>query len=144
MTNIVSRLTSAGDQQLQFFESDEYRVVGRPPTPPAEPAEVYRVLAAIQAQLPRWQTLSIDSNPRLRVPGLTFKPDLSVMYRGRAGVIAIDGGSHDGRYCADRSRDRLLEDAGIAFVDRLSAEDANVASESETFVNRFLGRLCRS
>lgn len=141
MSRLAPQQTSAVERQQHLFEADDYKVVGRLLAPPAEPAEVYRVLADIQAQLPLWQSLSIASNPALRVPGRTFKPDLLVLYGGRNAVIEIDGGSHYRRYCADRSRDRMLEDAGVAFVDRLSAEEACDRHEAERFVNRFLVRL---
>jgi hypothetical protein len=106
-----------------------------------EEIAVYRALAHLQAELPRGQSVLISGNPFVRVPGHTLKTDLLVVHRGRAGVIEIDGASHYGRLCADRSRDRLLEDAGIAYVDRLSAEEASNRRETEVFVRRFLARL---
>jgi hypothetical protein len=85
--------------------------------------------------------LLILPNPGARRHGQTIEPDFAVAYRGRIGVIEVDGCSHRGRRAADRSRDRLLEDAGIAYVDRVTAEDVKDADSAWNFVVRFLKRL---
>jgi hypothetical protein len=56
-------------------------------------------------------------------------------------VIEIDDPTHYGRRCADRSRDRLLDDAGIALVDRIRVEEAADRRETDALVARHLRRL---
>jgi len=62
-----------------------------------------------------------------------------------AGVVdtnlEVDGATHAARAAADRSRDRRLEDAGIADVDHLDAESASDPAEAAQFVDRFVERL---
>jgi hypothetical protein len=105
-----------------------------------EELAMYRAFLALQEQMPRHHSLLI-TRAGVRVPGHTFYPDLLVVHDGRAGVIEIDGATHHGRAAADRSRDRLLEDAGIRYVDRLDAESASDPKERDLFVERFLARL---
>jgi hypothetical protein len=106
-----------------------------------EELAVYQALITEQLQLPCHRSLLVAANPRVRVLGRPLFPDLLVVHSGRAGVIEIDGASHYGRCAADRSRDRLLEDAGIAYIDHLDAESATQSSEVSLFVRRFLERL---
>jgi hypothetical protein len=107
-----------------------------------EPEEmsVYRALLSLQDRLPARANLLV-ARAVVRVPGKNFKPDLLVVYHGRAGVIEVDGASHYARAAADRSRDRLLEDAGIAYIDHLDAESARDEKECQIFVERFINRL---
>ena len=74
----------------------------------AEEIAPYRVLARVQAELRGGQSVLFSGNPLVRVPGHTWKPDLLVVHRGRAGIIDVDGASHYARLCADRSRDLSL------------------------------------
>ncbi|MFD5164182.1 hypothetical protein ACFWMJ_40115 [Streptomyces hawaiiensis] len=84
---------------------------------------VYRALKYLQEkELPSEETISIFPLPNGRGPGHTWEPDLLVTYRGRAGVLEIDGPNHRVRRAMDTSRDHLLRDAGIAYVDRIAVE----------------------
>lgn len=105
-----------------------------------EELTMYRALVALQEQMPSRHSLLI-ARAVVRVPGRTFKPDLLVVHKARAGVMEVDGSSHYGRAAADRSRDRLLEDAGVYYVDHLDAESASDSKECELFVERFIERL---
>lgn len=72
-----------------------------------------------------------------------LRPDFLICYAGRAGIIEVDGPRHNGRLSQDRSRDRLFEDAGIAYIDHLDAEATSDPPEIAAIVNRFLRRLAR-
>ncbi|WP_171074264.1 hypothetical protein [Nonomuraea basaltis] len=61
--------------------------------------------------------------PGVRVSQHTFEPDVLVALKGRAGVIEIDGPQHSKRYAFDKSKDHLLENAGIALVSRIVPEE---------------------
>jgi hypothetical protein len=102
---------------------------------------MYRALKRAQGAMPSEDAMSIVPNPALRLPGRTVEPDFLVIYRGRCGVIEVDGATHSGKHAADRSRDRLLEDAGIARIDRIDVQDAQRPDEADRFVRRFLRRL---
>jgi hypothetical protein len=105
-------------------------------------AQVYRALKRLQeADLPGAQTIGIFPLPGVRVPGHTWEPDLLVTYRGRAGVLEIDGPHHNGRRAFDLTRDHLLHDAGIALVDRIPVEALADRGELERVLRRFLGLL---
>jgi len=86
-------------------------------------------------------TLAIFPNAAVRVNGRTFEVDFSIVFRGRTGVVEVDGTSHSRKFASDRSRDRLLEDAGIARVDHIDIQDAERPEEADKFVERFLARL---
>ncbi|RPF33415.1 hypothetical protein [Streptomyces sp. TLI_185] len=102
---------------------------------------VYQVLKEHQARLPENETIGIMPLGALRVPGHTFEPDFLITYRGRVGVIEVDGPHHKGRASADRSRDRLFKHAGVRDVDRLCVEDSTTKEEVEKFVTDFLKHL---
>ncbi|MFD4119151.1 hypothetical protein ACFWSJ_37630 [Streptomyces niveus] len=103
---------------------------------------VYQALKHLQEkELPAEETISIFPLPNGRVPGHTWEPDLLVAYRGRAGVLEIDGPHHRTRRAVDTSRDHLLRDAGIAFVDRITVEAVDSPQELMTSLKRFLRRL---
>jgi very-short-patch-repair endonuclease len=101
----------------------------------------YRELRRIQEQFPDWKNLTIVPLAGVRVPGHTWEVDFLVCYQGRSGVLEIDGGSHHGRWAADRSRYRVLEDSGIAYVDNLATEDVANPRELRRFLQRYLHRL---
>lgn len=105
-----------------------------------EELSMYRALVSHQAAMAPRKSLLV-ARAVVRVPGHTFKPDFIVVHKNRAGVIEVDGASHSGRAAADRSRDRLLEDAGICYVDHLDAESASDPNECVLFVERFVERL---
>ncbi|MGW9494829.1 hypothetical protein ACWG5P_10630 [Streptomyces prasinus] len=102
---------------------------------------VYLVLKEHQARLPHNDSIGIMPLGALRVPGHTFEPDFLITFRGRVGVIEVDGPHHKGRASADRSRDRLFKHAGVRDVDRLCVEDSTTKEEVEKFVIDFLKHL---
>lgn len=102
---------------------------------------VYRALRQIQGELPSDETLTIYPLAGCRVPGHTWEPDFLVTYKGRAGVLEVDGPHHNGRRAMDTTREHLLMDAGIAFVDRIPVEVVNDSAELMAVLRRFLKRL---
>lgn len=104
---------------------------------------VYRALRSAANGLPEFKGLAIFPNATGRIGSHTWEVDFVVAHHGRCGAIEVDGGRHHGRWLADRSRDRLLEDAGIHYVDRIDAADALDSSEVDAFIRRFLDRLRR-
>jgi very-short-patch-repair endonuclease len=56
-------------------------------------------------------------------------------------VIEVDGPGHRGKWANDRSRDQLLEDAGIAYVLRIAVEDTENPMALNALIDRLLGRL---
>jgi hypothetical protein len=105
---------------------------------------VYAVLRAKQQELAPNDTIGIFplSNGKVDNAG-TVEPDLLVTYRGRAGVIEVDGPHHTSalRRADDQSRERRLRNAGIAHVDRIDVRDTTERAEVEQFVETFLRRL---
>ncbi len=93
--------------------------------------------------MPEFDSIAISPLAMLRVRGRSFEVDFLVTHQGRCGVIEVDGTVHRGKWADDRSRDRLLEDAGIAYIDRIDVSDVHQPTELATFVRRFLGRLAR-
>lgn len=104
---------------------------------------LYNAFKARQSVLPRETTLTIVPNPAVRVPGKTWEPDFLIAYGGRAGIVEVDGTSHNKRYANDKSRDEILEDSGFALVMRLDVKDAEDPRQVEAFVDRFLRRLAQ-
>ncbi len=103
---------------------------------------VYRALKQIQEKdYSADETIAIFPLPGGRVPGHTWEPDVLVTYRGRTGVLEIDGPHHNNRRALDNSRDHLLRDAGIAFVDRVTVEALDDPNELYAVLRRFLRRL---
>lgn len=107
---------------------------------PSEVA-VYKALLAAADDLPEYRGLGVFPNATGRVGAHTWEVDFLVTHGGRCGAIEVDGEHHRGRWLADRSRDRLLEDVGVHYVDRIDAQDALIDSEVTVFVRRFLDRL---
>lgn len=106
---------------------------------------VYRALKHLQEkELPPEETISIFPLPFGRVPGRTCEPDVVVTYKGRAGVLEIDGPHHRVRRAVDTSRDHLFRDAGFAFVDRITVEAVDDPEELMASLKRFLRRLRES
>lgn len=102
----------------------------------------YRALKQIQEKdFPRDETIGIYPLPLGRVPGHTWEPDILVTYKGRAGILEIDGPTHNGRRALDRTRDHVLLDAGAAFVDRVPVEALTDQAELTATLKRFLRRL---
>lgn len=104
---------------------------------------VYQALARKQKSLPSETTIAIMPGPGARVPGRTFWPDFIVTYRGRVGMIEVDGPHHHQRAAADHSRDSFFTDAGVAYVERVVVEDTIDPTVLDLFVERFLQRLTR-
>lgn len=103
---------------------------------------VYRALRLLQEkELPAEETIAIFPLANGRVSGHTWEPDLIVTYKGRAGVLEIDGPHHRGRGAVDTTRDHLLRDAGFAFVDRLPVEVIESPTDLKASLHRFLRRL---
>jgi very-short-patch-repair endonuclease len=84
---------------------------------------------------------SVVPNTLIALPGHTWEVDFLIGYRGRVGVIEVDGPTHRRKWASDRSRDRLLEDAGIAYIDRIAVEDTDDEAQVDQFVGRFVRRL---
>ncbi|WP_158678610.1 hypothetical protein [Streptomyces sulphureus] len=103
--------------------------------------KVYQVLRERQSSLPDNETIGIIPLAGTRVLGHTFEPDLMVTYRGRVGVIEIDGPHHKGRRSDDAGRERLLRNAGIRHIDRIDVADSTQKAEVEKFVTDFLKHL---
>jgi hypothetical protein len=106
-----------------------------------EENKVYTVLREVQESLPDNDTLLIAPLPGVRIPDHTYWPDFLIAYKGRAGVIEVDGPHHHGRRVADASRERLLRNAGIRHIDRIAVEDLATKPGGEKFVRDFLARL---
>ncbi|WP_379521131.1 hypothetical protein [Nonomuraea insulae] len=103
---------------------------------------VYRALKKIQeTELPSDDTIGILPLPGGRVLGRTWEPDVVVTYRGRAGVLEIDGPHHNGRRALDTTREHLLRDVGVAFVDRIPVEVVSNPTELWASLLRFIKRL---
>lgn len=102
---------------------------------------VYRILKERQAALPDNDTIGIVPLGAMRVRDFTFEPDLLITYRGRVGIIEIDGPHHKGRASDDKSRDRLLRKAGVWHIDRLDVRDSAQKVQAEKFVTDFLAYL---
>lgn len=119
----------------------DWVTVGRLRFRSAPEAQVYRALRRAQERLPGRETITIVPNCGARVLRHTWEPDFLVAYRGRVGVIEVDGPHHAGRSAADKSRDRTYEDCGVAYVDRWVVEDTIGDEDLDMLVERFLRRL---
>ena len=107
----------------------------------AEEQRVYEVAKEVQAELSATETILVAPNPGVRVRGNTFTPDLLITYRGRVGIIEVDGPHHRKRYANDRSRDELFRDAGVAEVYRIPVEETTTSEQIREHLDRFLKRL---
>ncbi|MGV9849950.1 hypothetical protein ACWDWU_14425 [Streptomyces sp. NPDC003442] len=106
---------------------------------------VYRALKNRQENvLPRQETVSIFPLPNGRIVRRTLEPDFLVTYKGRAGILEIDGPHHNARRALDTTRDHLLHDSGIAYVDRVPVEALDSPAELEQVIDRFLRRLAET
>jgi hypothetical protein len=104
-------------------------------------AAVYRELKRVQERLPETETLTIVPNCACRVLRHTWEPDFVVAYKGRVGVIEVDGASHQGRREADKSKERIYENGGFAYVDRFDVRECENTSAVPVLVARFLSKL---
>lgn len=105
---------------------------------------VYRALKGIQGSMPTDETIGIFPLAGGRLPGKTWEPDVLVTYKGRAGVLEVDGPHHNTRRAMDISRDHMWRDAGVAFVDRIPVEALSDKTELDASLRRFLKRLSES
>lgn len=104
--------------------------------------QVYRALKRRQENtLPAGETIGIYPLSRGRVRGATREPDLIVTYRGRAGIIEVDGPHHNVRRANDMTRDELFRDAGAAETFRIPVEALQNPDELEGHIDRVLRRL---
>lgn len=101
---------------------------------------VYRALKKEQEARPQDDTFTIVPNCAARVPHRTWEPDFLILFHGRCAVIEVDGGSHRGKYLNDKSRDEILQDAGVTLVRRIDTNDVQ-PSELPHLINRVLDRL---
>ncbi|WP_146044296.1 hypothetical protein [Amycolatopsis sp. BJA-103] len=123
------------EQAPRWFEDGLYF------TNPGE-LQVYRKLKSLQEDFfPAGDTIAIFPLPRGRILGHTREPDFVVTYKGRTGVLEIDGPHHNVRRSHDTSSDHLYRDAGISFVDRVSVEALADPAELEEVLKRFLKRI---
>ncbi|KQS68901.1 hypothetical protein [Modestobacter sp. Leaf380] len=106
-----------------------------------EEHRVYAVLRDIQRDLTPGDTILIAPLPGARTRDMTLTPDFLIAYRGRVGVIEVDGPKHHGRFGADAQRDRLLQNAGVRLVAHILVEDLRSRESVETLVRDFLRRL---
>ncbi|MFI5727100.1 hypothetical protein [Streptomyces cyaneofuscatus] len=106
---------------------------------------LYQVPKARQAAMPDNETIGIMPLGKMRLLGSTREPDFLITYKGRAGVIEVDGPHHEGprRASNDHSRDNLMLNAGVEWVRRLDVRDVHTKAEVEKFVDNFLARLAR-
>lgn len=102
---------------------------------------VYDGLLRTQARSSSGDTITIVPNPSVRVKGHTWEPDFLVAFGGKCGLIEVDGASHSNRWAADKSKDSIYEDCGIAYIARIPVEDTNDPGAVDLFVDRFLKRL---
>jgi hypothetical protein len=105
---------------------------------------VYTVLKERQAALPDNDTIGILPLPRMKVlkPG-PVEPDFLITYRGRVGIIEVDGIYHRGPRSRsdDNSRERLIRNAGVRQIDRIDVQDTTTKEDVEKFVIDFLKHL---
>jgi hypothetical protein len=105
---------------------------------------VYRALKLLQETLPGESTIGIFPLAGGRIPGHTWEPDVLVTYKNRAGVLEIDGPVHNARRAMDITRDHLLRDAGVAFVDRIAVETLADPKELGAALTRFIRRVAEA
>ncbi|MFI5966189.1 hypothetical protein ACIA8J_29005 [Streptomyces asoensis] len=106
---------------------------------------VYRLLKHRQENvLPPEETIAIFPLPNGRIARRTWEPDFLVTYKGRAGDLEIDGPHHNARRALDVTREHLMRDSGIAYIDRVPVEALEDRAELERVIDRFLRRLAES
>jgi hypothetical protein len=106
---------------------------------------VYRLLKQRQESvLAPEETIAIFPLPNGRIAQRTWEPDFLVTYKGRAGILEIDGPHHNARRALDLTREHLMHDSGIAYVDRVPVEALENKEELERVVDRFLRRLAEA
>jgi hypothetical protein len=103
---------------------------------------VYRAFKRARDAMPDDDTIAIAPNPGLVIRNIkTSEPDLLIAFRGRVGIVQVDGPHHRGRFAAEVTRDRLYRHAGIAEIDHFPVEDTTDPADLDILVARFLKRL---
>ncbi len=110
---------------------------------PGESEPERAVLAALASLAERMPGLGYVPNVIFHASGHRRELDVLVTYRGRAFVVETDGPHHAraGRYVADRSKDALIENAGVLFVRRIAVEDTRNPQEVEVLLRQCITRL---
>lgn len=69
------------------------------------------------------------------------EPDLVIVYKGKVGVLEVDGAYHTGRAADDHKRDLFFEQSGI-FVKHFNGDDvrSNVVPVVQTFLKLLTGQ----
>ncbi|HSW42645.1 MAG TPA: DUF559 domain-containing protein [Patescibacteria group bacterium] len=69
------------------------------------------------------------------------EPDLVIVYKGKVGVLEVDGAYHTGRAADDHKRDLFFEQSGI-FVKHFNGDDvrSNVGLVVQTFLKLLTGQ----
>jgi hypothetical protein len=100
-------------------------------------------LKKAQQDLPEDRTIGILVNPLMKVKESTQEPDLLVTYGGRVALLEVDGplGHSAQRRVLERSKERLYEDCGVQFVDRIDVATTDDQYALEQFIGRFVRRL---
>ncbi len=105
---------------------------------------MYRAFKRVRDLLPEDDSMALVPNPALVLRSAnTSEPDLLVLYRGRVGLIQVDGPSHHGRFAAEVSRDRLYRHSGVAEVDHFVVQDTDNEDDLDALVKQFVRRLAR-
>lgn len=102
---------------------------------------LYEAGKRLQARLPPETNVTLIPRSGSRLPGRTFEPDLIVVYGGRVALVEVDGPHHRGKWADDKSRDRLFEDAGFAYITHIDAADTGDPAQLDMFFDRLLKKL---
>lgn len=103
--------------------------------------ELKRQQAKLAASSEGGVTIGISGNAGVWTGTRLRVPDLLVFLKGKVAAIEVDGPQHRSRAAADRSKDWLLEDTGIGFIERITAEDAVVEESRRDLVRRVIRKL---
>lgn len=107
----------------------------------AEELKVYQALRRAQDRRPQAENLTILALPSARITGNTLEPDFVICFKGRVGIIEVDGPHHSGKRSSDTSRDRLFRYCGVAEVDHFDVADIGKQEPLDRLVEGFLWRL---
>ncbi len=103
---------------------------------------LFKALCARQDQLPRFDNMLIYVQPDVRLrDGRTMRPDFVITLRSTL-AVEIDGSSHRGRYCTDRTKDQLLLDHNTPVL-RIPVEDLENPVLVDDWIDRIVTRVHR-
>jgi hypothetical protein len=139
--HLLQRLGSSPVNQATIGPPMEWIVEDRCRFRSRAELRVYRAFKRARDKLSNQESLGIAPNPALVINGHVWEPDLLITYRGRVGIVEVDGPSHQGRRGAEISKDRLLRHSGVAEVDHFLAEDTDSDKHLNMLVEQFLTRL---